>query len=243
MVSRTLCPTVHILGSQNVYGRAEGIADHYRPWAVFLSESSSSFLSASSKSFLSISSIYVDISSFCPYRPNHPRRFCPHCPHLSRRFCPYIAFVCIVGDLCDLCDFSVLCIVLTVTCPPRDVRRDEIEKGHLILRENQTNDIYVWNMFRNQNRPDIYLRTTIEMHFEWLIFSKEARKMWEGDPDCCCDGSGRKHSGWTGVCNISGFSYLKSGFTVLRLLSFYRGTICHTRIFVNRDRALIFCRS
>ena len=31
MVSSTLCP----LGSQNVYGRAEGIADHYWPWAVF----------------------------------------------------------------------------------------------------------------------------------------------------------------------------------------------------------------
>ena len=29
MVSSTLCPAVHILGSQNVYGRAEGIADHY----------------------------------------------------------------------------------------------------------------------------------------------------------------------------------------------------------------------
>ena len=36
MVSSTLCPTVHILSSQNVYGRAEGIADHYWPWAVFL---------------------------------------------------------------------------------------------------------------------------------------------------------------------------------------------------------------
>ena len=35
MVSNTLCPAVHILGSQNVYGRAEGIADHYWPWAVF----------------------------------------------------------------------------------------------------------------------------------------------------------------------------------------------------------------
>ena len=35
MVSSTLCPAVHILGSQNVYGRAEGIADHYWPWAVF----------------------------------------------------------------------------------------------------------------------------------------------------------------------------------------------------------------
>ena len=30
-----LWPAVHILGSQNVYGRAEGIADHYWPWAVF----------------------------------------------------------------------------------------------------------------------------------------------------------------------------------------------------------------
>ena len=35
MVSSSLCPAVHILGSQNVYGRAEGIADHYWPWAVF----------------------------------------------------------------------------------------------------------------------------------------------------------------------------------------------------------------
>ena len=35
MVSSTLCPAVHILGSQNVYGRAEGIADHCWPWAVF----------------------------------------------------------------------------------------------------------------------------------------------------------------------------------------------------------------
>ena len=33
MVSRTLCPAVHILVSQNVYGRAEGIADHYWPQA------------------------------------------------------------------------------------------------------------------------------------------------------------------------------------------------------------------
>ena len=37
MVSSTLCPAVHILGSQNLYGRAEGIADHYWPWAVFSS--------------------------------------------------------------------------------------------------------------------------------------------------------------------------------------------------------------
>ena len=35
MVSSTLFPAVHILGSQNVYSRAEGIADHYWPWAVF----------------------------------------------------------------------------------------------------------------------------------------------------------------------------------------------------------------
>ncbi len=36
MVSSTLCPAVHISDSQNVYCRAEGIADHYWPWAVFL---------------------------------------------------------------------------------------------------------------------------------------------------------------------------------------------------------------
>ena len=35
MVSSTHCPAVHILGSKNVYSRAEGIADHYWPWAVF----------------------------------------------------------------------------------------------------------------------------------------------------------------------------------------------------------------
>ena len=44
MVSSTLCPAVHILGSQNVYGRAEGITDHYWPWAVFLSLFVSSYL-------------------------------------------------------------------------------------------------------------------------------------------------------------------------------------------------------
>ena len=36
MVSSTFCPAVHILGSQNVNCRAEGIADHYWPWAIFL---------------------------------------------------------------------------------------------------------------------------------------------------------------------------------------------------------------
>ena len=35
MVSSTLRPAVHILGSQNVYSGAEGIADHYWPCAVF----------------------------------------------------------------------------------------------------------------------------------------------------------------------------------------------------------------
>ena len=35
MVSSTLYPAVHILRSQNVYGRAQGIADHYWPLAVF----------------------------------------------------------------------------------------------------------------------------------------------------------------------------------------------------------------
>ena len=35
MVSSTLCPAAHILGSQNVYGRAEGIADHYWPCFSF----------------------------------------------------------------------------------------------------------------------------------------------------------------------------------------------------------------
>ena len=34
MVSSTLYPAVHILGSQNVYSRAEGIADRYWPWAI-----------------------------------------------------------------------------------------------------------------------------------------------------------------------------------------------------------------
>ena len=35
MVSSTLCPDVHISGSQNVYSRAEDTADHYWPLAVF----------------------------------------------------------------------------------------------------------------------------------------------------------------------------------------------------------------
>ena len=35
MVSSSLCAAVYILNSQNVYSRAEGIADHYCPWAVF----------------------------------------------------------------------------------------------------------------------------------------------------------------------------------------------------------------
>ncbi len=35
MVSSTLYPAVHILGSQNMYCRAESIAGHYWPWAVF----------------------------------------------------------------------------------------------------------------------------------------------------------------------------------------------------------------
>ena len=34
MVCRILCSAVHTLGSQNVYGRVEGIDDHYWPWAV-----------------------------------------------------------------------------------------------------------------------------------------------------------------------------------------------------------------
>ena len=36
MVSNTLCPAVYILGSQNVYSRAEVIADHYWPLPIFL---------------------------------------------------------------------------------------------------------------------------------------------------------------------------------------------------------------
>ena len=40
MISSTLCPAVHILGFQNLYSRAEGIADHHWPWAVFLEASS-----------------------------------------------------------------------------------------------------------------------------------------------------------------------------------------------------------
>ena len=35
MVSSALCPVVHISGSQNVYSRAKGIADHYWPWSIF----------------------------------------------------------------------------------------------------------------------------------------------------------------------------------------------------------------
>ena len=35
MVSNSLCPAVHILGTKNVHIRAKGTADHYWPWAVF----------------------------------------------------------------------------------------------------------------------------------------------------------------------------------------------------------------
>ena len=35
MVSDTLCPAVHILGTQNVHSRAKGTADYHWPWAVF----------------------------------------------------------------------------------------------------------------------------------------------------------------------------------------------------------------
>ena len=35
MFSSTLCHALHILGSQTMYSRAEGTADHYWPWAVF----------------------------------------------------------------------------------------------------------------------------------------------------------------------------------------------------------------
>ena len=35
MVSDTLCPAVHILGTINVYSRVKGIADYYWPRAVF----------------------------------------------------------------------------------------------------------------------------------------------------------------------------------------------------------------
>ena len=66
MVSSTLCPAVHILGSQNVYSRAEGIADHYWPWAVFcyyfsLTKNMTSFrdvrmLSQPPRSFIALSS-------------------------------------------------------------------------------------------------------------------------------------------------------------------------------------------
>ena len=52
MVSSTLCPAVHILGSHNVYSRAEGIADHYWPWAVF---------------FLSLSFIFFFLTHFFPF--------------------------------------------------------------------------------------------------------------------------------------------------------------------------------
>ena len=47
MVSSTLCPAVHILDSQIVYSRTEGIADHYWPWAVFFFLTPSSILTPS----------------------------------------------------------------------------------------------------------------------------------------------------------------------------------------------------
>ena len=35
MVSDTLCPAVHILGTYNVHSRAKGTADHSLLWAIF----------------------------------------------------------------------------------------------------------------------------------------------------------------------------------------------------------------
>ena len=46
MVSSTLSPAVHTLGSQNVYSRVEGIADHCWPWAVFFDYFPSVLISA-----------------------------------------------------------------------------------------------------------------------------------------------------------------------------------------------------
>ena len=46
MDSSTLFPAVLIFDSQNVYSRAEGIADHYWAWTVFLSSFSSSSASS-----------------------------------------------------------------------------------------------------------------------------------------------------------------------------------------------------
>ena len=59
MVSSTLCPAVYISGFQNMYCRAEGIADHCWPWAVFLRCLSRCFslslsLSCSASCFLSL---------------------------------------------------------------------------------------------------------------------------------------------------------------------------------------------
>ena len=56
MVRSTLCPAVHILGSQNVYSRAE----HYCPWAVF--SHSSLILSFSPSVTVSLSSNSVSVS-------------------------------------------------------------------------------------------------------------------------------------------------------------------------------------
>ena len=75
MVSSTLCPAVHILGSQIVYSRAEGIADHYWPWAVFYTYSLATlvmFLIFLPQNVANIISA-VD-SPFSPPYPDHLKR-------------------------------------------------------------------------------------------------------------------------------------------------------------------------
>ena len=112
MVSSTLCPAMHILGSQNVYGRAEGIADHYWPWAVFFIYSCPSispgfplFLPLLSPALLKIKGMifFLWIYTHCQtiVKPNLPlhfaittvciRRFLDASSHLYNRVCPSVA--------------------------------------------------------------------------------------------------------------------------------------------------------
>ena len=85
MVSSTLCPAVHILGSQNVYSAAEGIADHYWPWAVFCL-------------FVRL----LDLLSICPFF--FPMSF-PQSLRLS--LCPFFRVILCVYYMSDLMNETI----------------------------------------------------------------------------------------------------------------------------------------
>ena len=98
MVSSTLCPAVHILGSQNLYGRAEGIADHYWPWAVFFTDQSNIVVFVHvSEHFVISSCLFLSIFlslSFLPF--SFYRHIFPFPLLFSSFFPPNV--ICFVSD-------------------------------------------------------------------------------------------------------------------------------------------------